>query len=108
MLRDRNHSIVSKASRYITIIADIIIFLVIAAHTHLSLMYYDVFVTGTNLNDNRSPYFKEFTDMLLYRMQMSIVVPPTMLLCVGILNYLNSSFHRKGVKVGVGSMFITA
>ena len=46
--------------------------------------------------------------MMTHRIQMSIVIPPAMLLCIGLLNYINNSFHRNKVKARIGRVFITA
>ena len=41
-------------------------------------------------------------------MYVSILAPPAMLLCIVLLNYINSSFHRNQIKAKIGKVFISA
>ena len=68
--RYRNESIVGKAQEYFTTIADLVIAFAIVAHTHLAVMYYHVYVTGTKLTIHRSesPREKAFTSEMLFRL----------------------------------------
>ena len=76
-------------------------------------MYYHVYVTGTKLNpmvlDDSLPMVKAFTNQMLYRLQISILLPPILLFLIAAASYANDTLNRKKKAYKhFGRVFITA
>ena len=96
-----------------TVVADLIVLLLVLAHTHLCvisahLIVQDQIETFSATKFKREILIREFYEALTYRMWVSIFAPPGMLLCIVLLNYINNSFQRNKIKAKVGKVFITA
>ena len=72
-------------------------------------MYYHVYVTGTKLNIQRdNSHSRAFTGEMLYRLQISILIPPILLFLMAMVTYMNDSFNRKKKsKKHLGRIFAT-
>ena len=77
-----------------TIVADLVTLLLILAHTHLCVISSHLIVSD-QINSfsatkfKRESLIKEFYEALTYRMYVSILAPPAMLVCIVLLNYIN-------------------
>ena len=81
-----------------TIVADLIVLLLVLAHTHLCvisahLIVQDQIETFSATKFKREILLREFYEALTYRMWVSIFAPPGMLLCIVLICVADQLFE---------------